>query len=91
MFAAGHDGGMMVFKIERERPAFCVHENLAFYVKDRQLRRLDLINKLVFEKKFLRLRDIFAKEEYISLKLICNFQNSLSHKSIDTENFSAKT
>lgn len=45
MFAAGHDNGMMVFKIERERPAFCVHENLVFYVKERQLRRLDLTSK----------------------------------------------
>jgi len=45
MFAAGHDNGMMVFKIERERPAYCVHENLVFYVKDRQIRKLDLIAK----------------------------------------------
>lgn len=42
LFAAGHDSGMMVFKIERERPAYAVHQNLVFYVKDRQLRRLDL-------------------------------------------------
>lgn len=49
MFAAGHDNGMIVFKIERERPAFNVHENLVFYVKDRQLRRLDLTNKLDFK------------------------------------------
>ncbi|CAB3408946.1 unnamed protein product [Caenorhabditis bovis] len=42
MFAAGHDNGMVVFKIQRERPAYCVNDNLAFYVKDKQLRRLDL-------------------------------------------------
>ncbi|KAK6042602.1 hypothetical protein COOONC_19893, partial [Cooperia oncophora] len=42
MFAAGHDNGMIVFKIQRERPAYCIAENLAFYVKDKQLRRLDL-------------------------------------------------
>uniref|UniRef100_A0A7E4ZSM4 Coatomer subunit alpha n=1 Tax=Panagrellus redivivus TaxID=6233 RepID=A0A7E4ZSM4_PANRE len=42
LFAAGHDNGMMVFKLERERPAYCVHDNLVFYVKDRQIRRLDL-------------------------------------------------
>ncbi|KIH62764.1 WD domain, G-beta repeat protein [Ancylostoma duodenale] len=42
MFAAGHDNGMIVFKIQRERPAYCINENLAFYVKDKQLRRLDL-------------------------------------------------
>lgn len=45
MFAAGHDNGMIVFKIQRERPAYCINENLAFYVKDKQLRRLDLTTK----------------------------------------------
>ncbi|TKR92815.1 hypothetical protein L596_007393 [Steinernema carpocapsae] len=42
MFAAGHDNGMIVFKIERERPPYCIHENQVYYVKERQLRRLDL-------------------------------------------------
>lgn len=42
LFAAGHDSGMVIFKLERERPAFAVHNNLLYYVKDRHLRRLDL-------------------------------------------------
>ena len=37
----GHDGGMIIFKLERERPAFAVHQNLLYYVKDRYLRKLD--------------------------------------------------
>ncbi|XP_061177948.1 coatomer subunit alpha-like isoform X2 [Saccostrea echinata] len=41
MFAAGHDSGMIVFKLERERPAYAVHNNVLYYVKDRYLRRLD--------------------------------------------------
>ncbi|XP_023224658.1 coatomer subunit alpha-like [Centruroides sculpturatus] len=41
LFAAGHDSGMIIFKLERERPAFAVHGNLLYYVKDRYLRRLD--------------------------------------------------
>ncbi|XP_038045670.1 coatomer subunit alpha-like [Patiria miniata] len=41
LFAAGHDSGMIVFKLERERPAYAVHGNLLFYVKERYLRRLD--------------------------------------------------
>lgn len=45
VFAAGHDNGMIVFKIERERPAYTSHENFVFYVKERQLRRLDLTTK----------------------------------------------
>merc|ERR1712020_191713 len=41
IFAAGHDSGMVVFKLERERPAFAIHGNILFYVKDRYLRKLD--------------------------------------------------
>lgn len=33
--------GMLVFKLERERPAYAVHGNLLYYVKDRFLRKLD--------------------------------------------------
>ncbi|POI29730.1 hypothetical protein CIB84_006521, partial [Bambusicola thoracicus] len=36
-----HDGGMIVFKLERERPAYAVHGNMLYYVKDRFLRQLD--------------------------------------------------
>ncbi|XP_003387772.1 PREDICTED: coatomer subunit alpha-like [Amphimedon queenslandica] len=42
MFAAGHDGGMMVFKLERERPAFGLHQNTLYYIKERYLRRYEL-------------------------------------------------
>lgn len=41
LFAAGHDGGIVVFKLERERPAFTVYSNFLFYIKDHYLRRLD--------------------------------------------------
>uniref|UniRef100_A0A2R5L8Q5 Coatomer subunit alpha n=1 Tax=Ornithodoros turicata TaxID=34597 RepID=A0A2R5L8Q5_9ACAR len=41
LFAAGHDNGMILFKLERERPAFALHGNLLYYAKDRYLRRLD--------------------------------------------------
>nr|CAB3232867.1 coatomer subunit alpha [Phallusia mammillata] len=41
LFAAGHDGGMVIFKLERERPAFATHENFLYYVKDKYLRKLD--------------------------------------------------
>ncbi|ODM90352.1 Coatomer subunit alpha [Orchesella cincta] len=42
MFAAGHDSGMMIFKLDQERPAFAVHGNIIYYIKERLLRRLDL-------------------------------------------------
>ena len=35
LFAAGHDAGMVVFKLERERPAHMVVGNLLYYVKVR--------------------------------------------------------
>ncbi|XP_044734927.1 coatomer subunit alpha [Chrysoperla carnea] len=41
LFAAGHDSGMIIFKLERERPAYSVIGNLLLYVKDRFLRKLD--------------------------------------------------
>ena len=41
VFAAGHDSGMIIFKLERERPAYAVHNNVLYYVKERYLRKLD--------------------------------------------------
>ncbi len=41
MYPSGHDSGMIVFKLERERPAYAVHGNMLYYVKDRFLRQLD--------------------------------------------------
>ena len=38
LLAAGHDGGMLVFKLERERPAFAVTSSRLYYVKERYLR-----------------------------------------------------
>ncbi|RNA31962.1 coatomer subunit alpha [Brachionus plicatilis] len=44
LFAAGHDNGMIIFKLERERPAYAVYGNFLFYVKEKTLRRLDFTN-----------------------------------------------
>ena len=41
LFAAGHDNGMVIFKLERERPAYSIYANFLFYVKEKSLRRLD--------------------------------------------------
>eukprot|EP00276_Gloeochaete_wittrockiana_P011375 CAMPEP_0184649706 /NCGR_PEP_ID=MMETSP0308-20130426/7114_1 /TAXON_ID=38269 /ORGANISM="Gloeochaete witrockiana, Strain SAG 46.84" /LENGTH=1213 /DNA_ID=CAMNT_0027082633 /DNA_START=152 /DNA_END=3793 /DNA_ORIENTATION=- len=38
LLAAGHDSGMIVFKLERERPAYSVHGGSIYYIKDRFLR-----------------------------------------------------
>ncbi|EIW68332.1 hypothetical protein TREMEDRAFT_39829 [Tremella mesenterica DSM 1558] len=42
LFAAGHDNGLIVFKLERERPAFSLSGNQLFYVKDKIIRMADL-------------------------------------------------
>ncbi|CAD5208962.1 unnamed protein product [Bursaphelenchus xylophilus] len=65
IFAAGHDNGMIVFKIERERPAYTSHENFVFYVKDRQLRRLDLTNNR--DVSLAQLRPTKITQPYFSL------------------------
>ncbi|KAI9800214.1 MAG: hypothetical protein M1825_004198 [Sarcosagium campestre] len=42
LFAAGHDNGVMVFKLERERPAFALHQNNIFYItKEKHVRSYD--------------------------------------------------
>ena len=35
---------MIIFKLERERPAYSVHNNTLYYVKERYLRKLDFNN-----------------------------------------------
>ena len=37
LFAAGHDNGVMVFKLERERPASAIHQNQLFYITKEKL------------------------------------------------------
>eukprot|EP00899_Mesostigma_viride_P004602 jgi/Mesvir1/14142/Mv12278-RA.1 len=41
LLAAGHDSGMIVFKLDRERPAYATHGGTLYYVKDRYLRTYD--------------------------------------------------
>lgn len=56
LFAAGHDNGVMVFKLERERPASAVYQNQLFYLtKDKQVRSYDF-TKNVESPSMLSLR-----------------------------------
>lgn len=42
LFAAGHDYGVMVFKLERERPAYALHQNQLFFInKEKHVRMYD--------------------------------------------------
>ncbi|KAI0327228.1 coatomer subunit alpha-2 [Cubamyces sp. BRFM 1775] len=42
LFAAGHDNGLIVFKLERERPAFAMHGDTVYYVRDKYVRSYDI-------------------------------------------------
>lgn len=44
LFAAGHDNGLIVFKLERERPAFQVNRNNLFYIQNKVLHVHDFNN-----------------------------------------------
>ena len=58
LFAAGHDNGIMVFKLERERPASAVYQNQLFYItKDKHVRSYDL-SKNVESPSMLSLRKL---------------------------------
>lgn len=47
LFAAGHDNGVMVFKLERERPASAVYQNQLFYItKEKHVRSYDFSKNL---------------------------------------------
>ncbi|KAI9787681.1 MAG: hypothetical protein M1839_000212 [Geoglossum umbratile] len=47
LFAAGHDNGVMVFKLERERPASAVHQNQLFFIsKEKHVRSYDFQKNL---------------------------------------------
>lgn len=41
LFAAGHDSGLIVFKLERERPPFALHDHSLYYVRNKQVRHMD--------------------------------------------------
>lgn len=41
LFAAGHDNGLIVFKLDRERPAHTLHGDQLYYIRDKQVRQLN--------------------------------------------------
>ena len=47
LFAAGHDTGVMVFKLERERPASTVYQDQVFYVtRDKYVKSYDFTKQI---------------------------------------------
>ena len=60
LLAAGHDSGMIVYKLERERPAMAVHNDSIFYVKDKDVRAYNMENAADVPLVHLRRRDSTA-------------------------------
>ncbi|KAF9892950.1 hypothetical protein FE257_000542 [Aspergillus nanangensis] len=58
LFAAGHDTGVMVFKLERERPASAIYQNQLFYItKEKHVKSYDFA-KNVESPPMLSLRKV---------------------------------
>ena len=58
LFAAGHDNGVMVFKLERERPASTVYQNQVFFItKEKHVRSYDF-GKTIESPSMLSLRKL---------------------------------
>lgn len=79
---------MIVFKLERERPAYAVHGNMLHYVKDRFLRQLDFNSSkdvavmqlrrqvwLLLSRPFRLLH--FLKQGYLTNLLDLSYQTSI--------------
>jgi coatomer protein complex subunit alpha (xenin) len=73
LFAAGHDNGMVIFKLERERPAYAIYGNSLFYVKEKTLRRLD------FSTSKVEMRDCFFFLNQLPQYIIKDFNFAQLH------------
>lgn len=41
----GHDSGLIVFKLERERPAFSLFQDTLYYIRDKYVHQYDLATR----------------------------------------------
>ena len=60
LLAAGHDSGMIVYKLERERPAMSVFDGSIYYVKDKDVRCFKMESGSETQLVQLRRRDSSA-------------------------------
>lgn len=59
LFAAGHDNGVMVFKLERERPASAIYQHQLFYItKEKILRSYDFTKNIETPGSLLSLKKL---------------------------------
>lgn len=79
---------MVVFKLERERPAYAVHGNILYYVKDRFLRKLDFTT--TSDSVIMQLRGLAKITPYsmsynpaLNAVLICTRTTNLENSTYD--------
>ncbi|CEP17781.1 hypothetical protein [Parasitella parasitica] len=60
LFAAGHDNGLIVFKLERERPAFQTSQNQLYHI-DKRILRVQDINKPSAGQELLNISKLGSK------------------------------
>ncbi|EDO18559.1 hypothetical protein Kpol_2001p65 [Vanderwaltozyma polyspora DSM 70294] len=47
LFGAAHDSGIMIFKLDRERPPFAIHQNMLYFVNnEKQVQTFDFPNQV---------------------------------------------
>ena len=88
LFAAGRDAGMVVFKLERERPSYSVHGNVLYYIKERYLRKLDFTTAKDIVVMLVRGGDktLFHSMSYnpaLNAILLCTLTNNLENSTYD--------
>ncbi len=87
LFAAGHDAGMVVFKLERERPAHAISGNILYYVKERfndKTKFISLSNSLICFI-YLNMKPLLAYVNFVLpsfYKIILSVEPLLSRRSI---------
>ena len=85
LLAAGHDGGMIVFKLERERPGFCPLANGVIFIKDRHVRLYEYAKPPNQETLMMTIRRPSTSGSSVARSVQYNEQESMLLVSLDAE------
>lgn len=80
LLAAGHDNGMFVFKLQRERPAFTISNNILYWVRDQSVRTYDFATKTESNPMSLR------RHNHPPMTISCNPGDSSAAFWYDSDN-----
>ena len=83
LLAAGHDGGMIVFKLERERPAYTPLSNGVLFLKDRYVRMHEYSSSK--DTPLMSIRRASSSGSSVARSVHYNEQESMLLVSLDAE------